>query len=332
VKLLVLDVPKGTFVDRRIGDLASLLSPRDLLVVNDAATLPGSLRGSGPSGEPLELRLAQPAERGRWTAVLFGAGDWRTPTERRPMPPRLRVGELVSFGSGTEALTARIAGISETSWRLVEVEFDRAGAALLQALYRWGRPVQYAYLERDLELWDVQTAYASRPWASEQPSAGRPLRGNVLAALAEREIIVTPLTHAAGLSSTGDAALDAALPFPERFDIPARTVAAIARAHRAGARVVAVGTSVVRALEGSALKNGGVVLAGPGRTDLHVGPGFRPRVVDALLTGLHDPVGSHFALLRAFAPEPLLDAAYRHAGTAGYLWHEFGDSSLILTR
>src|SRR5262249_29734594 len=157
--------------------------------------------------------------------------------------------------------------------------------------------------------WDVQTLYAGRPWALEEPSAGHPLRFSVLSALARRGVAIASLTHAASLSSTGDSRLDAALPFPERFEIPENTVSAIAEVQRLGGRVVAVGTSVVRALEGSAVQNGGHVCAGPGQTDLRIGPSFHPAVVDGLLTGLHDPVGSHFALLRAFAPEALLERA-----------------------
>jgi S-adenosylmethionine:tRNA ribosyltransferase-isomerase len=331
VRLLLLDVDANAYSDRRIGDLPLTLNEGDLMVVNDAATLPGSLRGVGPAGQALEIRLAAQLAEARWSVVLFGAGDWRTPTELRAPPPRLQPGDTLFFGAGPERLVARVVSRSGRTPRLLEVEFDVSGGPFLHSLYRWGRPVQYSYLDRDLELWDVQTTYAARPWAAEQPSAGRPLRWNVLRGLAHRGVTVVPLTHAAGLSSTGDPELDALLPLAERFEIPEPTVTAIASAHRMGARVIAVGTSVVRALEGSALQYDGVVKAGAGQTDLIVGPGFRPRVVDGLLTGLHDPVGTHFALLRAFAPEGLLESAYRHARDTGYLWHEFGDSSLIVS-
>src|SRR6185503_15959730 len=106
-----------------------------------------------------------------------------------------------------------------------------------------GRPVQYSYLEGPLELWHVQTLYAGRPWAAEQPSAGRPLTASVLRALEESGVRLAALTHAAGISSTGDAALDALLPLPERYEIPAATVAAIARARAGGGRVIAIGTT-----------------------------------------------------------------------------------------
>jgi S-adenosylmethionine:tRNA ribosyltransferase-isomerase len=329
-RLLLLDAASGEYADRHIADLADLLAPGDLLVLNDAATLPGSLRGLGPRGEPIELRLTGQSTPPRWTAVLFGAGDWRVPTERRPPAPALRLGDALSFGDGEERLTARVAARSARSPRLLEVEFDRSGEALFRALYHWGRPVQYSYLQKDLDLWDVQNAYASRPWAAEQPSAGRPLRFGVLLALIRRGVEVCTLTHAAGLSSSGDPELDAALPLPERYDLPERTVEAVSRALARGRRVVAVGTSVARALEGNAAQHGGVLHSGADETGLLIGPGFRPQVVDALLTGLHDPVGTHFALLQAFASRPQLERAYRHAQEAGYLWHELGDSMLIL--
>jgi len=135
------------------------------------------------------------------------------------------------------------------------------------------------------------------------------------------------LTHAAGLSSTGDAALDAALPLPERYEVPEATVEAVARARAAGGRVVAVGTTVVRALESAA--QDGRLRAGRGLATLRIDGGFRPRVVDGLLTGLHEDGTSHFELLKAFAPAAFLEPALRHAAEAGYLGHEFGDALLI---
>jgi S-adenosylmethionine:tRNA ribosyltransferase-isomerase len=164
------------------------------------------------------------------------------------------------------------------------------------------------------------------------PSAGRPLAWSLLLGLRARGVGLARVTHAAGLSSTGDAALDASLPWPERFDVPEDTVDAVRATHRSGGRVIAVGTSVVRALEGDALLHGGELAAGEGTTNLVIGPGFVPRVVRGLFTGLHEATASHFALLQAFASKELLDRAYAHATTAGYEGHEFGDSCLILAR
>ncbi|MEW5849967.1 MAG: S-adenosylmethionine:tRNA ribosyltransferase-isomerase [Myxococcota bacterium] len=324
-KLLHIDPRRETFTDLTVRNFASLLREGDLLVVNDAATLPGSLRGKTAGGLPVEVRLLA-HDVGSWTAVLFGPGDWRTPTEHRPPPPTLRPGEIIMFSDG---LTASVWSVSTISRRLVVLRFNREGAALWSALYGQGAPVQYAYMKGPLDLWLVQNGYGARPWAVELPSAGRPLKWELLLDLTRKGVRMARLTHGAGLSSTGDPELDAALPLPERYDIPAETVRLVEETREGGARVVAVGTSVVRALEGNVATHGRLT-AGEGVTDVLLGPGYRPRVVHGLLTGMHEPTGSHFALLAAFAPPALIQRAYRRAEELGYLCHEFGDSNLIL--
>jgi S-adenosylmethionine:tRNA ribosyltransferase-isomerase len=326
-RLLHLDPRTGHLLDAHVSDLPSFLEAGDLLVVNDAATLPASLRGFGPAGQPLELRLVGERDDGAWDAVLFGAGDWRTRTEDRPAPADVYAGARLTFGV---ALWAIVEGIDPATPRLLRVRFGQQGPAFWSALYRAGRPVQYSYLKEPLHLWDVQTTYASRPWAVELPSAGRPLVASVLAALSARGVRLATLTHAAGLSSTGDPGLDARLPLPERFEIPAATAEAVHGVTAAGGRVVAVGTTVVRALEGAAILDGGALRPGRGVTDLRIGAGFRPQVVHGVLSGLHQPGESHFDLLAAFAPEQALRRAVAHAETRGYLAHEFGDSMLVL--
>jgi S-adenosylmethionine:tRNA ribosyltransferase-isomerase len=280
--------------------------------------------GDGPGGGDGE---GGPA----FWAVLFGSGDWHQRTEDRPAPPVLPVGATLRFGV-PGALRARIVEVSPLSPRLVRLRFARVGAnddAVWAGIYGLGRPVQYAYLEHDLPLFAVQTVYAGRPWAFEMPSAGRPLSWETMLALRRKGVAWASLTHAAGLSSTGDAALDAALPFPERFDIPAATVDAIAATRARGGRVIAVGTTVVRALEGAAEATGDLA-AGPGTTALHIGPGFRPRVVDGLLSGTHAPGESHYALMRAFVSADVLARAAAYAEHAGFVSHELGDAMLIL--
>jgi S-adenosylmethionine:tRNA ribosyltransferase-isomerase len=351
-RLLHVDPGRGTLRDRRVDELRSLLRAGDLVVVNDAATLPASLRGWSRHG-PLELRLAGPpssswsggdgravalADASRpesfsaagWPAVLFGPGSWRERTEDRRPPPVLGEGEWIELGEpgAGGGLRARVVSVSSLSPRLVGVRFDRDGASLWAALFRVGRPVQYSYLRGALPLWHAQTAFAGRPVAAEMPSAGRPLRVAQLQSLRAGGVRLAWVTHAAGLSSTGDPALDAALPLPERSELPSETVDAVARARASGGRVVAVGTSVVRALE--AAWREGELRAGERVTDLRIGPGFTPRVVSGLLTGLHVPGESHFELLQALAPRALLEAAARHAASRGYLGHEFGDACLIL--
>jgi S-adenosylmethionine:tRNA ribosyltransferase-isomerase len=329
VRLLLVDPASAAFDETRTTALPAHLRAGDLLVVNDAATLPASLRGRDDAGRPVELRLlaAADGEGAHFWAALLGAGDWRQRTEDRPPPPALAPGDGLRFG----ALRARVVALAPLSPRLVAVRFGADGDELYAALYREARPVQYAHLAHDLPLWAVQTAYAGRPWAFEMPSAGRPLSWEILLELRRRGVRWAALTHAAGLGATGDPAIDAALPLPERYEIPASTAAAVADTRRRGGRVVAVGTTVVRALEGAAASSPtGAPRAGAGTTDLRIGPGFRPRVVDGLLSGTHAPGESHFALCAAFAGRELLAAAIDAAGARGFTTHELGDAMLVL--
>ena len=164
----------------------------------------------------------------------------------------------------------------------------------------------------------------------EPPSTGLALDAGVLASLRARGIAIAWITEAAGLSSTGDPAIDAALPFPERYDVPEETVRAIERTRAGRGRVIAAGTTVLRALEAAAASGDGRLEAGAGITDLRLGPGTRPRIVDGILTGIHEPGTSHYELMRSFLADRLLAEATRHADGAGYLGHEFGDLCLVL--
>lgn len=327
VRLLVVDGATGAMSVASSAELAELFEPRDLLVVNDAATVPASLPGRTARGEAIELRLLAQASDRRWTAALLGGGDWRTRTEDRPPPPRVTAGDRLALGG---SLSARVVGHRPESPRLVEIELglDRpsepALADLWAELYRAGRPVQYAHVPEPLALWDVQNVYAARPWAVEMPSAGRVLDAAALLALRRRGVAIAWVTHAAGLSSTGDAALDALLPLPERYEVTEETWEAIARTRRANGRVVAVGTSAARALEGGARAG-----RREGVTDLRIGRGLRRAVVDAVLTGVHEADTSHYALLGAFASEEVLERALARAEAEGLLGHEMGDACLV---
>ena len=326
-RLLFVDPSRGRWTHHVVRELPELLRPGDLLVANDAATIPASLFATTAGGAAVEIRLAATTDERTWQAVLFGEGDWHTRTEERASPPPVAPGDVVHV---SDALDATILGVDPRSPRLVTLRFSAEGAALWTALHRFGRPVQYAYVRDWLAPWHVQTAFASRPWAVEMPSAGRPITVEILARLRRRGIAVARLTHAAGLSSTGDPAIDRVLPFPERYEIPGETVTALARTRAEGGRAVAVGTTVVRALEGCASSHGGEVVSGRGITDLHIGEGFVPRVVDGLLTGLHEAGTSHRTLLHAFAGEPVLAGAWADAEERSYLAHEFGDHALLL--
>jgi S-adenosylmethionine:tRNA ribosyltransferase-isomerase len=277
-------------------------------------------------GQGIELRLVRSLPRDSWLVTVFGSGSWRQDTDARPEVADLAIGErlTVSPTLAAEVVNARHA-------RTAEVRFNLTGAAFWQAVYQSGRPIQYRHVTDELPLWEVQTPFASRPWASEMPSAGQPLTWSVLLALRRRGVVLATLTHGAGISATGSAALDASLPWQERFDLPARTIMAIADTRRAGGRVIAVGTSVVRALEGCAADNGGRLQPGEGETDYRIGPATRRRIVDGLLTGMHEPTASHYDLLQAFAPIERWRSLYARAEAAGFRSHEFGDLTLIVS-
>jgi len=325
-RMLILNRRNNTFADSTIRELPQVLRPGDLVVVNDAATLPASLKAKTPGGVSVEIRLVGRIGESDWKAVLIGEGTWRIPTELRDLPEPVSVGDQLEIA---RQFSAEILEVANESCHLVKLRFSRRAVAMWNGIYAHGRPIQYSYLSEDLPLWSVQTGYASRPWAVEMPSAGYPLIWKLLLELKRSGVRLATLTHAAGLSSTGHETIDALLPFPEHFEIPPQTIDAVALARRSGGRVIAVGTTVVRALEGVvALK--GRLAAGDGDTDLVIDRSFQRQVVDGLLTGMHDPAQSHFRLLQAFADENLLRRAWRHAAAAGYLCHEFGDVCLIL--
>ena len=308
-----------------------LLQPGDLVVANDAATLPASLMGERVGdGAALEVRLAgrrslAPDDLRGFTAVVFGAGDHRTRTENRPPPPALAPGDLLRLGERDAPLYATVQALLGSA-RLVRLALHGTPDAVWAGIARHGRPVQYAHLPQPLALWDVWTPIAALPAAFEPPSAGFAIDWSVLSALRERGAGFATLTHAAGLSSTGDAELDARLPFDEPYRIPAVTARAIAQARRRRGRVIAVGTTVTRALEHAAARGGGTVRAGDGVADQRLGRQSRLQVVDVLLTGVHEPGTSHHALLQAFVPGQALAAIDEALEAGGYRTHEFGDS------
>jgi S-adenosylmethionine:tRNA ribosyltransferase-isomerase len=327
-KLLVVDAC-GCIRHAPRAALVDFLRPGDLVIANDAATLPASLHGvHAPTGAEVEVRLAGRRSLAaddvhEFSAVVFGAGDYHTRTEDRPLPPPLAPGDRLELGPLT-ATVERLLGHP----RLATLRFAGPADAVWAGLARHGRPIQYAHVPAPLALWDVWTPIAGRPAAFEPPSAGFALDWGTVAALRRRGVAFATLTHAAGLSSTGDAALDRRLPFDEPYRIPEATAARIRRAKAAAGRVTAIGTTVVRALEHAASADG-EVRAGEGLATQRLGPASRLRVVDAILSGTHEPDTSHYQLLRAFADEAALRRADRELDARGYRTHEFGDSVLI---
>jgi S-adenosylmethionine:tRNA ribosyltransferase-isomerase len=307
--------------------LASLFRPGDLVVANDAATLPASLHGLHRStGGPIEARLAgwlSLCDPSRFVAVVFGAGDYRTRTEDRPAPPPLSAGDRLEFGP----LSASVECLLDHP-RLVQIRFDGSPASVIRGLVRHGRPIQYAHIPQSLTLWDVWTKIAANPIAFEPPSAGFALDWQTLKCWREQGVGFATVSHAAGLSSTGDAALDRRLPFEEFYRIPEACASAIAAAKSRSGRVIAIGTSVVRALE-SAANADRTVRTGQGRASGRIARGARLRVVDAIFTGVHQPGESHYELLRAFADDTVLDRVRAAVEERECRAHEFGDSLLI---
>ena len=327
-KLLVVDVAGGLHHAPR-ARLADFLRAGDLLVANDAATLPASLAGVHQrSAAAIEVRLAGRRSLAvddvrEFTAIVFGAGDHHTRTEDRVAPPPLRAGDALMLGPLRATVLRTLAHP-----RLVALRFDGTPDAIWAGIARHGKPIQYAHLAEPLALWDVWTQVAALPVAFEPPSAGFVLDWALLGALKRRGIGFATLTHAAGISSTGDAALDARLPFDEPYHLSAATVQAIARTQAMGSRVVALGTTVTRALEHAAARSGGM-RAGDGLADQRIVAGTPLRIVDAIVSGTHEPGTSHYELLRAFASDAVLRRASAALDRHGYRTHEFGDSVLI---
>lgn len=327
-KLLFVDAGRHIKHAQRTA-LVGLLRAGDLVIANDAATLPASLRGKHKrTGASIEVRLAgrhslRPEDVRRFSAVVFGEGDFRTRTEERPAPPTLSHGDRLELGP-LSATVERLLGHA----RLVSLCFDGSADEFWAGLARHGRPIQYAHVPTPLALWDVWTRIAGPPVAFEPPSAGFALDWRTVAQMRERGAEFETVTHAAGISSTGDEELDRLLPFDEPYRIPKTTALAIARAKMRGSRVVAVGTSVVRALEHAAARDG-LVRACEGVATGRIGPSTRLRVVDAILSGTHEPDTSHYELLRAFTDDSTLRRATLELDARGYRTHEFGDSVLI---
>jgi S-adenosylmethionine:tRNA ribosyltransferase-isomerase len=309
------------------GALASLFSPGDVVIANDAATLPASLRGTHEaSGAEIEIRLAgwvSLNDPTRFIAIAFGPGDHRTPTEDRPSPPLLSPGDRLSLGP----LAAVIDRLLDHP-RLIVLSFIGSHASILAGLAAHGRPIQYAHVPQPLVLWDVWTRIAAEPVAFEPPSAGFALDWRTIQAWRSRGVHFRTLTHAAGISSTGDPLLDLRLPFDEPYRIPPSTSALIEEAKSKGRRIIAIGTTVVRALESAADANLRI-RSGHGMARGRIGEGTELRVVDAILTGVHQPGESHFELLRAFAEDAVLDRISKNLSAHGYHGHEFGDSLLL---
>ena len=299
-------------VHSRFRELPRFLSPGDLLVVNTSATLPAAL-DARLGGERVQLWLSTPAQAGTWLVELRRSD--RGPYPRRPVSARLELP-----GGAHAELLARFAGSERLS--VARFELDEP---LEDYLRRHGRPIRYGYVREPWPLDAYQTVFALEPGSAEMPSAGRPFTETLVTELVARGILVSPVTLHTGVSSPEHGEP----PFPERFHVPPATAGLVNAVHGWKGRVIAVGTTVVRALETVAAADG-TVSEGQGWTSLVVTPERGLLAIDGLLTGWHERESSHLQLLEAAAGAELLERSYEAALEDGYLWHEFGDLHLIL--
>ncbi len=320
VKLLVIDRKNFGTHHSKFEHLGSFLNQGDLLVFNSSRTLPALLLGRDmKSGKRMEVRLAEHLPDDSWLALLL-----------------CREGELfdcasfegmwVEFGQG---LSCTVYSRDNKIPRLWRVRFSTLGARLIELIYKLGRPRRYEHVPLPWSLDYYQNVYARLPGSSELPSAGRAFTWKMLFDLKRAGIDTESIVLHAGLSSYMDDDLDAKHPMSEEeYTIAPSAARKINAARSKGNRVVAVGTTVVRALE-SAVCNG-AVSASHAYTRLHITRDYNLKSVDGLLTGFHEPHASHLDLLQTFLPENVLFQAYQEAIKLGYLWHEFGDLNLIV--
>jgi len=316
VRLMVTHRASDMLVHTTFASLASSLDPGDLVVVNASATIPAAVDARDERDRPVVVQLSTWLDDGRWVVerrrpTATATARWRGPAgpEVLALHGGASIELLEPYGDGGRLWVARLA----------------LPAPTLTWLEAHGRPIRYAHVPREWPLASYQTVYATEPGSAEMPSAGRPFTAEVIARLVARGVGVTPIVLHSGVASLeADEA-----PFPERASVPPWTAARVAATKEAGGRVVAVGTTVVRALE-SAADPGGAVHAFEGWTDLVIGPDRPTRVVDGIITGWHEPETSHLQLLEAVAGREALERSYAAALDERYLFHEFGDSHLIL--
>ncbi len=315
MRLLVASRHDGRIRHARFADLPSFLRPGDLVVINVSATLPAALTATRADGTRLDLHLSTPAPRlgGEYWLVEFRRGGIPFGgvhgDERLELPDGGRLEILAPYAGGT---------------RLWLVRLD-VGGSVESYLARSGRPIRYGYVPKDWPLDAYQNVYALQPGSTEMASAGRPFTAELVTGLVARGILVAPVALHTGVSSPERHEP----PYPERYRVPPETARLANAVQAGGGRLVAVGTTVVRALE-TAARPDGTVAPGKGWTNLVITPQRGLHAVDALVTGWHEPGASHLELLRAAAGDQLLERCYDEALEHEYLWHEFGDSHLIL--
>jgi len=310
---LMVSSPDGENTHHVFSELPDLLRPGDLLVVNESATLPASLPADSRLGR-LRLNLST-----RFSDNLWITEPRWSPAKPGPLP--VEQGETLRIGDATAKLSRPYPGIPRL-W----LASTSLPAATLMAKY--GEPIHYSYTDL-YPMETYQTLFSRFPGSAEMPSAARPITAHVRDTLLAHGIGITGIILHTGVSSLEieDETVEHQALYPEPFHISIATAGAINSTHARGGRVIAVGTTVARALETA--WTGGTVRPCSGSTSIYVHPGVGVHSVDGLLTGLHDPVTSHLAMLTAIAGLERVKRAYAEAVRYRYLWHEFGDSHLI---
>ncbi|QHT60954.1 S-adenosylmethionine:tRNA ribosyltransferase-isomerase [Paenibacillus lycopersici] len=318
VKMMVLDRRTGSVAHGLFYQLDDYLRPGDLLVLNASRTIPAVLRGTWSRsgsvlGEDIEIRLASRIDDRTWQALVVSTGI-------RPLQ-----GDRFAFAGPLAASVTEVVSKS-----MAILTFSLEGTLLTNQLYALAEPIRYEYISHPWALDYYQTVYASTPGSVEMPSAGRAFSWELLFKLQRRGVGIAYVQLHTGLSYLldGDGFPDPRRNF-ESYEVPPDTAEAIMRTKADGGRVIAVGTTVVRALE-SAADGSGRLASGTGRTNLMIEATTPLRIADGLISGFHEPEASHLELLAAFIDPALLSDAYREAIEYGYLWHEFGDMNVIL--
>jgi S-adenosylmethionine:tRNA ribosyltransferase-isomerase len=317
VKLMTGFRSTGRIEHERFRELPGLLSPGDLLVLNVSATIPAAVPARRTDGTSARVHFSTRAPRlgERWRVVELRSADGS-------QPARGRAGERITF-AGSEAWLELFAPYASSA-RLMLARL--AGPLSVEEyLRRHGEPIRYGYVPRSWPLETYQTVYATAPGSAEMPSAGRPFSSELITRLVARGVLIAPITLHTGVSSPERHEP----PFAEQFAVPEVTARLVNAAREARGRVIAVGTTVVRALE-TVSEPSGRVRPAEGWTGLVITPERGVRVVDGLITGWHEPAASHLQTLEAIGGRELLGRCYQEALRNGYLWHEFGDSHLIL--
>jgi S-adenosylmethionine:tRNA ribosyltransferase-isomerase len=316
VRMMVTHRSTGMLIDSCFRLLPMLLEPGDLLVVNTSATIPAAIDAISTDGTPVAIHLST------WIGGEIWVVEPRRPcqngTERwqgEGLPRSMILGERAQI-----ELLEPYRG-SERLW-IARVELPQPAFSWLST---HGRPIRYGYVERRWPIGYYQSVFATEPGSAEMPSAGRPFTRGVIERLLAKGVRMTSI-----MLHTGVASLDAdEYPFPERVRVPEATADEVNSTREAGHRVVAVGTTVVRALE-SAADDDGHLEALDDWTSLVITPERGANAVDGILTGWHEPEASHLLMLEAIAGRELLESSYASALAAKYRWHEFGDTHLVL--